>query len=358
MGGDSSLTYSLDDYDYDLPDDRVAQAPLENRHSSRLLVLERSSGRLAHHRFEELIEFLREGDVLVVNDTRVVRARLSGRKETGGAVELLVLDPYKDPEEVEKEGTLCLFKSSKPLRPGMRVLLPKGLSATVLSSAMNGRVYVRFPHVRSVTAMLGEVGEVPLPPYIERNGGEPSLDDRAAYQTVYARNPGAVAAPTAGLHFTEVLLQALETRNVQRVSVTLHVGYGTFSPIRCRDIRQHRMHREYVQVSDEAAAQIGKAGSEGRRIVAVGTTVVRTLEWLWHRFGRPRAFAGFCDHYIYPGYRFGIVDSMITNFHLPRSTLLLLVSAFAGRENTLGAYREAIASDYRFFSYGDAMLIL
>lgn len=358
MGDDPSLTYWLDDYDYNLPEDRIAQAPLGNRHSSRLLVLDRSSGRLAHRRFEEVGAFLRAGDVLVINDTRVVRARLAGRKETGGMVELLVLDPYKDPEEVEREGTLCLFKSSKPLRPGMQILLPKGHSATVLDHPSDGKVHVRFHPVHSVMAMLGEVGEVPLPPYIERNGGKPSLDDRAAYQTVYARNPGAVAAPTAGLHFTEALLAALEARGIRQVSVTLHVGYGTFSPIRCDDIRQHRMHGEYVQVLDEAAEQIEMARVEGRRIVAVGTTVVRTLEWLWHRFGCLRSFAGLCDHYIYPGYRFGIVDAMVTNFHLPRSTLLLLVSAFAGRENILGAYREAIASDYRFFSYGDAMLIL
>ncbi len=352
------MTYRLDDYNYTLPEDRIAQVPLKNRLSSRLLVLDRSSGLLAHRRFEELGGFLQAGDLLVVNDTRVVRARLLGRKETGGTVELLVLDPYKGPEEVEREGTLCLFKSSKRLRPGMRILLPKGHSATVLDFPSDGKVHVRFRSVHSVMALLGEVGEVPLPPYIERNGGDPCLDDGAAYQTVFARNPGAVAAPTAGLHFTEALLAALEARNIRRVSVTLHVGYGTFSPIRCDDIRQHRMHGEYVQVSDEAAAQIGMARVEGRRIVAVGTTVVRTLEWLWHRFGCARSFAGFCDHYIYPGYRFGIVDSLVTNFHLPRSTLLLLVSAFAGRENILRAYREAIACDYRFFSYGDAMLIL
>lgn len=358
MAADPSLTYRLEDYNYDLPEDCIAQAPLENRHSSRLMVLDRSSGRLAHHRFEELVGFLGEGDVLVLNDTRVVRARLLGRKETGGEVELLVLDPYKDPEEAEREGTLCLFKSSKSLRPGMRILLPKRLSATVLNHPSDGKVHVRFHRVHSVMAMLGEIGEVPLPPYIERNGRKPSLDDGAAYQTVYARNPGAVAAPTAGLHFTEVLLEALEARNIQRVHVTLHVGYGTFSPIRCDDIRRHRMHAEYVQVSGEAAAQIEMARKEGRRIVAVGTTVVRTLEWLWHRFGRLKSFTGFCDHYIYPGCRFGIVDSMVTNFHLPRSTLLLLVSAFAGRENILRAYREAITNDYRFFSYGDAMLIL
>ncbi len=358
MGDDRVLTYSLDDYDYDLPEDRIAQAPLETRHSSRLLVLDRSSSLLAHHRFEELEGFLREGDVLVVNDTQVVRARLLGRKETGGRVEMLVLDPYKDPKDAEKEGYLCLLRSSKPPRPGMRILLPKGLSGTIVSRPADGMAHVRFPHVHSVMSMLGDIGEVPLPPYIERNGREPSMDDGSAYQTVYAVNPGAVAAPTAGLHFSRPLLAALEERNIERVAITLHVGYGTFSPIRSDDIRRHRMHREYVQVSEEAAARIEAAKREGRRIVAVGTTVVRTLEWLWLRFNGLRAFAGFCDHYIYPGYRFGVVDSLITNFHLPRSTLLLLVSAFAGRENILRAYREAIRNDYRFFSYGDAMLIL
>jgi len=358
MGDDRTLTYRLEDYSYQLPPELIAQEPLQVRDSSRLLVLDRSSSRIEHYRFRDLIRFLRKGDMLVVNDTRVVPARLLGRKETGGTVELLILDPYKDPGLGCKEGYQCLVKTSKRPRPGTRIELPNSVSAVFASPVVNGTACVRFDGVQSLEAVLAEIGQVPLPPYIERDSGRPPLDDATAYQTIYGLKPGAVAAPTAGLHFSPPLLKELEEKGIERVSVTLHVGYGTFSPVRTEDVREHRMHREYIELSPESAGRICEAREEGRRIVAVGTTVVRTLEWVARKFDRLQPYSGFCDHYIYPGYQFRIVESLVTNFHLPRSSLLILVSAFAGRERILLAYEEAIRQRYRFFSYGDAMLIL
>jgi len=349
--------YSLTDYDYHLPPERIAHLPSQRRDASRLLVLDRKSDGLRHHRFADLGALLRDGDVLVLNNTRVVPARLQARKETGGKVELLVLDPHKAPEDAAREGYRCLFKASKPARPGIRLELSNGDVVHVLERSPNGLVSVAFSSALSVIELLEEIGQVPLPPYIERSTSA-AADDRRNYQTVYAKHPGAVAAPTAGLHFSEELLARLRDQGVGCYEVTLHVGYGTFAPIREEDVRRHRMHSEYFELSPEAAAGLERARREGRRIIAVGTTVVRTLEWVAARHGSLVACKGWCDHYIYPGATFQVVNAMITNFHLPKSTLLLLVAAFAGRERILSAYREAIEKGYRFYSYGDAMLIL
>lgn len=350
--------YCLDDYDYELPASLIAQAPLQKREFSRLLVLNRSASSFEHRRFQDLCGYLRPGDVIVVNDTQVVQARLSGTKETGGRAELLIMDPYKDADLGRREGYQCLIKASKKPRVGSVIHFSDAYRAEVLSSVTDGQACVRFLSSKPFLAILEEIGEVPLPPYIRREGKKAPVDDANCYQTVYACKPGAVAAPTAGLHFSAELLQELENRGVEPVRVTLHVGYGTFSPIRVRDIRQHSMHPEYAEISPEAAERIEMARRENRRIVAVGTTVVRILEWVARESGEVASFSGFCNHYIFPGYRFRVVKAMITNFHLPKSTLLLLVSAFAGREAILSAYREAVREKYRFFSYGDAMLIL
>ena len=356
MEDKTEISYRLEDYSYELPPELIAQNPCARRDASRLLVLDRAGGSVAHRMFADICGYLKRGDVLVVNDTRVVRARVRGIKESGGRAELLVMDPYKSPELGRCEGYLCLVKSSKRPAAGSTILLSDGSRATVLEKPKNGRARILFPNSTPFPDLLDRVGEVPLPPYIHRDNG--AADDAETYQTVYAKSPGAVAAPTAGLHFSTELMENIRSCGLEISSVTLHVGYGTFAPIREEDIRRHSMHEEYVEVSSEAVECISRAKKEGRRVVAVGTTVVRTLEWVAATQGSLRAYRGPCDHYIFPGYRFGVVDAMITNFHLPGSTLLLLVSAFAGREAILDAYRRAIEERYRFFSYGDAMLIL
>ncbi|GLI33782.1 tRNA preQ1(34) S-adenosylmethionine ribosyltransferase-isomerase QueA [Desulforhabdus amnigena] len=358
MGGNGGIAYHLRDYSYNLPEELIAQVPSSTREASRLLVLDRSRDVVEHRCFNEVSRYLRPGDLLVVNDTRVVPARLHGNKETGGRVELLVLDPYKSPERGEAEGYRCLVKAAKRTKPGSVIELEGGERAKVLTPLNEGKAMVRFLSSEPLLTLLDRIGEVPLPPYIRRDDGIAPVNDSASYQTVYASSPGAVAAPTAGLHFSDAMLQELKEGGIEQARVTLHVGYGTFAPIRVEDIRDHEMHSEYVEVSPKASERIGKARKEGRRVVAVGTTVVRTLEWVALKCGALRPYSGLCNHYIYPGYRFQMVDAMITNFHLPQSTLLLLVSAFAGRERILKAYGEAIDNRYRFFSYGDAMLIL
>lgn len=351
------MSYRLEDYDYELPEHLVAQTPNAARDRCAMMVLHRLSGRVEHRRFRDLPSYLRSGDVLVVNDTRVVPARLVGKKETGGRAEVLVLDPYKPAEEGKRVGYRCLVKSSKPPKEGTRLILEGDVTATVVQRVEDGQAVILFDG-DDLLQVLEHKGRVPLPPYIRRESPRDREEDRGDYQTVYAREPGAVAAPTAGLHFTRELLRALEEMGVEVVRITLHVGLGTFAPVRTEDIREHVMHSEVVRVPDEAARRIREAKSEGRRVIAVGTTVVRTLEWAACRFGELCAVSGLCDHYIYPGYGFRVVDAMITNFHLPKTSLLLLVSAFAGREKILAAYREAVRNEYRFFSYGDAMLIV
>lgn len=358
MEADTDLSFRLSDYDFDLPPELIAQTPALKREDSRLLVLDRSNGGVEHSRFDRIGGFLKPGDLLVVNDTRVVPARLMGHKESGGRTELLVLDPYKSAEFGAEEGYCCLVRMSKRIRAGQVIQLKDGQCAEIVAPLEDGKAQVRFPDCDNLLNLLDRIGEVPLPPYILRKADCSPVDDFACYQTEYARTPGAVAAPTAGLHFSKPLLESLKHAGIDIVAVTLHVGYGTFAPVRAEDIREHRIHSEFVEVSAQTADAVARARGEKRRVVAVGTTVVRTLEWVYAEAGRVCGYSGSCRHYIYPGYHFGVVDCMITNFHLPRSSLILLVSAFAGRDRILSAYREAIAERYRFFSYGDAMLIL
>jgi S-adenosylmethionine:tRNA ribosyltransferase-isomerase len=355
----------LSDYDFELPEAQIAQQPLGRRDASRLMTVSRSSGAWAHRQFSELSELLRPGDVLVVNDARVIPARLLGSKVgTGGRVELLVVRPAANtltsaalaqaPEALE---WICLGQASKGLKPGAQVAFPSGLTAQVLEALGGGEYRVRFqaPPGASFQELLGQAGRLPLPPYITR---EPEAADAERYQTVYARASGSVAAPTAGLHFTEATFQALAERGVKRVMVTLDVGPGTFLPVREEDLERHKMHPERYGVPEETAAEVNAARAEGRRVVAVGTTVVRTLESATDpATGRLRAGTSDTTIFIRPGYTFRQVDVLLTNFHLPRSTLVMLVSALLGRERTLEAYREAVRSGYRFFSYGDAMLV-
>jgi S-adenosylmethionine:tRNA ribosyltransferase-isomerase len=351
---------ALSDYDFDLPDALIARAPLERRDASRLLVLDRDSGAIAHRMFRDWPGLLRPGDLVVLNDTRVIPARLLGRKqESGGRVELLLVRPDGDVEAARALGGpadavtwVCLGQASKGLRTGTVVELDGG-AARVLEALGEGELRVRFEARGSVAALLERAGQVPLPPYVSR---EPTPEDRTRYQTVYARADGSVAAPTAGLHLTPETFAELEARGVERRFVTLDVGPGTFLPVRGDDESTHRMHAERYEVPDETAESVNRARSEGRRVVSVGTTVVRTLESAAER-GRVRAGAGSSRLFIRPPYAFQVVDALLTNFHLPRSTLLMLVAAFAGRDAVLAAYRAAIAERYRFFSYGDATFI-
>jgi S-adenosylmethionine:tRNA ribosyltransferase-isomerase len=348
--------YNLNDYDYHLPEDRIAQTPANRRDHSRLLLLDRQSGRIAHHRFYDLGRFLQPSDVLVVNNTEVIPGRLLGRKETGGKVALLILNYAARTQGSIKSNRLvcdCLLKASKPTRPGSRIVFDEKLTAQVIDVKDN--IYkISFEHGGDFERLLYRIGKTPLPPYIRR---ESDARDPENYQTVYASQKGAIAAPTAGFHFTKETLDGLRHKGIEIVEITLHIGYGTFLPVRVTDIRTHKMHTEAFSLSQAAADVIARAKQAHRRIVAVGTTCVRTLEYSAASNDGITAGSGNCDLFIYPGYRFKIVDAMITNFHLPKSTLLMLVSAFAGRENIFNAYQAAIENGYRFYSYGDAMLI-
>lgn len=342
--------YSPEDYHYELPDDLIAQTPLARRDQSRLLHLERNTGELVHRVFNDIGTLLSPGDVLVINDTKVIPGRLFGRKESGGKVEVLLLDYAQG---ILDRRFACLIRSSKRPKPGSRLLFENNLAAVV--EGVDERIcHVTFHGPVSLERALESIGHVPLPPYIRRKD---TPADRDTYQTVYATRKGAIAAPTAGLHFTPDLMATLEKKEVQLVRLTLHVGYGTFVPVQVDDIRDHRMHAERFELTESTARTIRQAKAHGRRIVAVGTTCVRTLEYC-AREGEIAAQGGRCDLFIYPGYTFNVVDAMITNFHLPKSTLMMLVSAFAGRKRILQAYHRAVQQRYRFFSYGDAMLIL
>jgi S-adenosylmethionine:tRNA ribosyltransferase-isomerase len=352
--------YSLNDYNYQLPAELIAQRPVKQRDRSKLLCLNRQTGALSHHRFNEIGAYLQPGDVLVLNNTAVIPARLEGRKETGGRIEVLIAD-YRDGIRALKTGgdfiCQCMIKASKRPAAGMRLYFQEDLSAEVLGSG-NGTHQLRFSTGDDFEKVLERIGKVPLPPYIKRNTkNTESRDDRSSYQTVYARSKGAIAAPTAGLHFTEKLLDELSSGGVEIAPLTLHVGVGTFLPVRSDDIRRHTMHSEQYTLSNATADTINAARAAGKRVIAVGTTSVRTLEHASDANGNVAAGSGHCDLFIYPGYEFKAVDGLITNFHLPQSTLLMLVSAFAGRQKVLDAYQEAIQRKYRFYSYGDAMLI-
>lgn len=335
------------DFDYDLPIERIAQTPVEPRHNSRLFVVNRSSGAFEHRRFYEVGDYLSPGDLMVINETRVIPARIHARKDTGGMVELLLL----------RRETDCVWEAlvgGKRMVAGRKLVVTDGLRAEVETELEGSRRLIRFSE--PVEPYLEQIGEMPLPPYIHTR-----LDDPERYQTVYARRPGSAAAPTAGLHFSPQLIAQLERQGIRFASVTLHVGLDTFAPVTEEDPTQHKIHTEWCEVTEAAAQAVNETRKAGRRVIAVGTTSVRTLESA-ARSARGdeviRPFAGPTDLFILPGYEFRVVDAMITNFHLPKSTLLMLVSAFAGRDLILKAYREAIDREYRFYSLGDAMLIL
>lgn len=332
----------LEDFAYPLPERLIAQAPAGRRDASRLLHV--AGDRVRHLSFADFPTLLRAGDLLVLNDTRVIKARLRGEKDTGGQAEILV-------ERIESDNlALCQVRVSKPLKTGRRVWVGECVLEVV---AREGEFYrLRFPD--RVTRVLEIVGEVPLPPYIGRH---PETADAERYQTVYASQPGAVAAPTAGLHFTEAMLDHLAGRGIERARLTLHVGAGTFQPVRVRDLGEHRMHFERYRIPPETAGAISRCRRRGGRVVAVGTTVVRTLEAAADGEGGVAAGSGETDLFITPGYRFRAVDALLTNFHLPRSTLLMLVCAFGGYDRVMAAYRDAVVAEYRFFSYGDAMFM-
>ena len=337
------------DYYFELPQELIAQDPLEERTSSRLLVLDKRTGAVSHHGFREIGEFLRPGDCLVLNDTKVIPARLLGEREgTGAHVELLLLK--------RRSGDVweTLVRPGKKCRPGTRLTFGDGLlKAEILDTVEEGNRLVRFDYEGIFEEVLDRLGEMPLPPYITHK-----LQDRNRYQTVYAKHEGSAAAPTAGLHFTKELLGRLEGKGIGIAYVTLHVGLGTFRPVKEENVLEHHMHTEHYQVSREAADTINRTKAQGGRIVCVGTTSCRTLESAAGEDGLVRPCSGDTDIFIYPGYRFRVLDGLITNFHLPESTLIMLVSALAGREHVLAAYEEAVRERYRFFSFGDAMLVL
>lgn len=337
----------LSDFDYHLPEELIAQQPAERRDHSRLMVLGRSGGSIAHRRFYDLPQYLAPGDTLVFNDTRVIPARLLGVKsDTGARVEVFLLN------RLSHDTWETLVKPGKKARPGVRLKFSDDLSCEILAGTDFGGRVVRFAFAGAFEPLLDRLGETPLPPYIHAK-----LTDRERYQTVYARERGSAAAPTAGLHFTPELLRELAGKGINQAFVTLHVGLGTFRPVTADDISGHVMHREYYSVPPETADLVNRTREAGGRVVAVGTTSVRTLETA-AAGGRVEPGSGWTDIFIYPGYTFKAVDALVTNFHLPKSTLLMLVSALAGRENVLAAYREAVAERYRFFSFGDAMFII
>ena len=340
----------LAEYDYDLPPELIAQLPLGDRSASRLLLLNRESETIAHAQFTLLPKLLRDGDLLVRNETKVLPARLIGKKQSGGHVEVLLVRQLDASQNVWS----CMTRSSKPLRVGSLLEFPEGICGEVIEAKDNEHRQVRFLCLGDFFKALERAGHMPLPPYIRREDYD---FDKDRYQTVFANYPGAVAAPTAGLHFTKEIFAALAARNIDVCGVTLHVGPGTFLPVRTENLLDHRMHTEVYEIPQASAEQINTARADGRRVVAIGTTVTRTLEHAVNDQGLLQAGQGETDLFIVPGFRFRMVDALITNFHLPKSTLLVLVSAFAGRDFILQSYREAVDRGYRFFSYGDCMLI-
>lgn len=337
------------DFKFDLPKELIAQDPLADRASSRLLVLDKKTGKTQHRTFRDIKEYLRPGDCLVVNDTKVIPARLLGcREETKGKVEVLLLKRLSDNEWE------TLVKPGRRLRPGARLSFGDGLLRAEVQEVMEeGNRRIRFIYDGIFEEILDTLGQMPLPPYITHQ-----LEEKDRYNTVYASHPGSAAAPTAGLHFTKELLEEIRQEGVDIAKVTLHVGLGTFRPVKVEDVQSHHMHSEWYEITEEAAQAINGARKRGGRIICVGTTSCRTIESAADETGKIEAKSGWTDIFIYPGYRFKVLDGLITNFHLPESTLLMLVSALAGREHILAAYEEAVREKYRFFSFGDAMLII
>lgn len=335
------------DFDFELPEELIAQTPLERRDTSRLLTLDKSTGKTEHHHFYELTEFLRPGDCLVLNNSRVLPARLIGHRPTGGACEVLLL--------VDKGDNVweCLVRPGRKLKPGAEVVFGDGqLRATIEAEVEDGKRLVRFHYQGIFLEILEQLGKMPLPPYIKAE-----LQDQERYQTVYSKVNGSAAAPTAGLHFTPELLKKIEDMGVKLCYVTLHVGLGTFRPVKAEDIQEHEMHSEFCMVPQETADIINETKRNGGRVICVGTTSCRTIESFAAEDGTMTERSGWTNIFIFPGYKFKVLDCLITNFHLPQSTLIMLVSALAGRENVLAAYKEAVEKKYRFFSFGDAMMI-
>ena len=341
------MNLKTSDFDYELPEELIAQTPLERRDSSRLMTLDKYTGETGHWHFYDLPRFLRPGDCLVLNDSRVLPARLIGHRPTGGACEVLLL--------VDRGDNLweCLVRPGRKLHPGAQVIFGEGqLTATVEEEIEDGKRLVRFHYQGIFLEILEQLGKMPLPPYIKAE-----LEDNERYQTVYSKVVGSAAAPTAGLHFTPELLKQVQDMGVKVCYVTLHVGLGTFRPVKAEDIQDHTMHSEFCMISQETADQINQTKREGGRVICVGTTSCRTIESFAAEDGTLTARSGWTSIFIYPGYRFKVLDALITNFHLPQSTLVMLVSALAGREHVLSAYAQAVQERYRFFSFGDAMLI-
>ena len=336
------------DFYFDLPEELIAQDPLEDRSSSRLLVLDKETGETSHHIFKEIVDYLNPGDCLVINDTKVIPARLIGAREgTGAKIEVLLL------KRKENNVWETLVKPGKKARPGTRIVFGEGLLVgEVIDVVEEGNRLIKFEYEGIFEEILDQLGQMPLPPYITHQ-----LEDKNRYQTVYAKHTGSAAAPTAGLHFTPELLKQIEEKGIDIARVTLHVGLGTFRPVKVDDILEHHMHSEFYHIDAEAAEKINRAKDNGGRVICVGTTSCRTVESAADESGRLRECSGWTEIFIYPGYKFKILDALITNFHLPESTLIMLVSALAGREHVLHAYQEAIEQKYRFFSFGDAMFI-
>lgn len=341
---------NLHDFYYELPQELIAQDPLSDRSSSRLMVLDKETGEIEHKIFKDIIGYLNPGDCLVINDTKVLPARLVGEKVgTGAAIEVLLLTRKQDLKDTWE----VLVKPGKKAKVGTKISFGGGkLIGEIVAIVEEGNRVIKFTYDGIFEEILDELGQMPLPPYITHK-----LEDKNRYQTVYAKHEGSAAAPTAGLHFTEELLQRIEAKGVDIARVTLHVGLGTFRPVKTENIQEHHMHSEFYMVSEEAAEKVNKAKKNGKRIISVGTTSTRTLESVAEADGTLKKCSGWTQIFIYPGYQFKVIDGLITNFHLPESTLVMLVSAFAGREHVLAAYKKAVEEKYRFFSFGDAMLI-
>ena len=337
-----------DDFDYYLPEELIAQTPLKKRDSSRMLVLDKQNGNIFHKTFSDIIDYLNPGDTLVLNDTKVIPARIIGvKEETGAVIELLLL------KNIDDNNWECLTRPAKRVKVGTVISFGDGmLKATCSSVGEEGIRVFSLSYDGILYEILDKLGTMPLPTYIHEK-----LEDQARYQTVYAKNIGSAAAPTAGLHFTKELLNDIKNKNVNIAYLTLHVGLGTFRPVNVEDVTKHKMHTEYYSISKETCDIINKTKESGNKIVVVGTTSVRVLETVMNRFGELKECSGVTDIFIYPGYKFKIVDNLITNFHLPKSTLVMLVSALPGRDNIMKAYHEAVLNKYRFFSFGDAMFI-
>ena len=336
-----------EDFNYNLPEELIAQTPLKNRDESRLLVLDKETGNIEHKHFYDIIDYLNEGDSLVLNDTKVLPARLFGiKEETNAHIEILML------KETDKDTWECLTKPAKRVNIGTIIDFGGLLKAKAIEIKEEGIIVYKFEYKGIFYEILDKLGTMPLPPYIHEK-----LKDQSRYQTVYAKEEGSAAAPTAGLHFTKELLKKIEEKGINIVYITLHVGLGTFRPVNVENINEHKMHSEYYIMSEESANILNKTKQNGKKIISVGTTSTRTLETIMNLYGEFKSCSGWTDIFIYPGYKFKAIDALITNFHLPKSTLVMLVSALAGREHILNAYKEAIDNKYRFFSFGDSMFI-